>query len=197
MNTNLEKFIRSVIDVTKKNPGIEGFTIPQQAQSIVEFLHTHPECKVIGEVGFNVGMSSAFMLAVREDTTVYSFDLFEKTYSLEQKRMIDSCFPGRHLLIAGDSTQSIPLLSKISPTPLFDFVFIDGGHEEPVPHLDIENFLKLLKPGGYMCVDDYCQAWGTKGVIRAYDTFVNQNKLIHLSQHSHNDRGWVFAQKPF
>jgi predicted O-methyltransferase YrrM len=191
----IQTFLESVQKVCIETPGIEGFTLPEQAQSIIEFLNAHPDCKILGEVGFNVGVSSAFMLGVRPDTLVYSFDLFEKSYSLAQKRMIDSIFPGRHLVITGDSTQTIPLLSKISK-PIFDFVFIDGGHEHPVPYLDIQNFLDLLKPGGYMCVDDYCESWGMKGVISAYNTFVKEGKLIHMSQHSFADRGWVFAQKP-
>ncbi len=190
------KFAESVMECCRDDPGIEGFTIPQQAQSIADFLFSHSECKILGEVGFNVGMSSAVMLSVRPDTTVYSFDLFEKPYSLRQKRVIDSLYPGRHLILTGDSTQTIPLLHKISPTPMFDFVFIDGGHEHPIPATDIDNFLALLKPGGYMCVDDYCESWGNKGVIYAYDAAVKDGKLVHLSTHSHQDRGWVFAQKP-
>jgi predicted O-methyltransferase YrrM len=191
-----QKFAESVIKCCQETPGIEGFTVPEQAQSIAEFLFSHPECKILGEVGFNVGMSSAVMLSVRPDTLVYSFDLFEKSYSLSQKKLIDSLFPNRHLVLTGDSTQTIPLLQKLSPIPMFDFVFIDGGHEHPVPELDIKNFLTLLKPGGFMCVDDYCDSWGTKGVISAYDAAVKEGKLKHLSTHSHKDRGWVFAQKP-
>jgi hypothetical protein len=58
------------------------------------------------------------------------------------------------------------------------------------------NSLSLLKPGGYMCVDDYCTEYGTKGVIQAYNKLVEEKKVEHLGHYHSGDRGWVYCRKP-
>jgi predicted O-methyltransferase YrrM len=192
----MQKFIDSVNVIIQKDPGVEGFTIPQEASHISNFLKENPDIKLVGEIGFNVGMSSASMLNTRDDILVYSFDIGHHPHIQTQKKVIDECFPDRHVLLLGDSTKTLPLLYKLQPGPLFDFIFVDGGHQDPVPYLDMMNSLKLLKPGGYMCVDDYCEQWGKYGVIQAYNKLVENGDVEHLASYKFGDRGWVYCRKP-
>jgi predicted O-methyltransferase YrrM len=192
----MEKFIQSVVKIVENDPYVEGFTIPQEANDICVFLQNNPSIKLIGEIGFNVGMSCANMLNVRDDIHVYSFDIGHHPHIQKQKQIIDECFPNRHVLILGDSTKTLPMLNQLQPAIGFDFIFVDGGHEHPIPYLDMINSLSLLKPGGYMCVDDYCEQWGKFGVIQAYNTLMEEKKIEHISFHRFNDRGWAYCRKP-
>lgn len=54
-----------------------------------------------------------------------------------------------------------------------DVVYIDAGHEYEAVLLDIQVYWRLLKPGGYMILDDYTWA----GVKQAVDQFCKQNSL--------------------
>jgi hypothetical protein len=192
----MDKFIASVNRIIENDPGVEGFTIPQEALHISNFLKENSELKLVGEIGFNVGMSCAHMLNVRDDISVYSFDIGHHPHIQTQKKVIDECFPGRHVLLLGDSTKTLPMLHTLQPGTRFDFIFVDGGHQDPVPYLDMINSLKLLKPGGYMCVDDYCPAWGIYGVIQAYNKLVEEKMVEHLGCYEYKDRGWVYCRKP-
>lgn len=40
-----------------------------------------------------------------------------------------------------------------------DILYIDGGHEERHIHNDIDNYHGLIKPGGYMVIDDCCNSF--------------------------------------
>lgn len=187
--------MNSVNDVCMMYRNIEGFCPPQQCISIQQFLNKYPDIRVIGEIGFNVGMSAASMLATRPDIQVWSFDLFINHYSQMQHANVEKHFPKRLCIVAGDSTVTVPAFQQLVKEPCFDFVFIDGGHVDPVPRLDIQNMLKLLKPGGYLCVDDYCEAFGRQGVIEAYDEAVSNGQIKTLDIQYFKNRGWVFAQK--
>ncbi len=191
----MDKILQSVHSINATTPGIEGFTIPEEARSLQNFLDTHPEITRIGEIGFNVGMSCAAMLTVRDDIKVYSFDIGHHSYIQKQKNIIDECFPDRHVLIIGDSTKTLPLLYDLNPNNLFNFIFIDGGHTDPVPYIDMKNSLKLLKPGGYMCIDDYCIKWGSNGVIQAYHKIIEEKLVEPLERYDYEDRGWVYCRK--
>lgn len=46
----------------------------------------------------------------------------------------------------------------------FDMLFIDGDHQYQQVKLDIQNYMKLLKPGGLICGHDYP---GYPGVVKA------------------------------
>lgn len=191
----MESFTNSVNDICIIYNNIEGFCLPQQCISIQKFLQEHTDIQVIAEIGFNVGMSAASMLAVRSTIQVWSFDLFTKHYSQMQMESVEKHFPKRLCIVAGDSTVTVPAFQQLVKEPCFDFVFIDGGHVDPVPRLDIQNMLKLLKPGGFLCVDDYCEAYGREGVIDAYEEAVANGQVKTIDIEYFENRGWVFAQK--
>ena len=110
----------------------------------------------IMEIGFNAGHSALLFLAITPpETKVVSFDLGEYAYVFAAKRYIDSVFPGRHTLVTGDSTVTIPKYEEqvahrmknpaTAPPLLFDFIFIDGGHQGDIPLKDILNSLRLAR----------------------------------------------------
>ena len=110
----------------------------------------------IMEIGFNAGHSALLFLAITPpETKVVSFDLGEYAYVFAAKRYIDSVFPGRHTLVTGDSTTTIPKYEEqvahrmnnpaTAPPMLFDFIFVDGGHHGDIPLKDILNSMRLAR----------------------------------------------------
>lgn len=70
--------------------------------------------------------------------------------------MIQKTFPGRHTLVIGDSTKTLPsAISNSGPNKLScDVVFVDGGHTQEVATADIANFAQLAAPNALLIVDD-------------------------------------------
>ena len=112
--------------------------------------------KSIMEIGFNAGHSALLFLAITPpETKVVSFDLGEYAYVFAAKRYIDSVFPGRHTLVTGDSTITIPKYEEqvahrmknpdTAPPLRFDVIFIDGGHQNDIPLKDILNSQRLAR----------------------------------------------------
>jgi FkbM family methyltransferase len=163
--------------------------------------------KSIMEIGFNAGHSALIFLAnTPPDTKVVSFDLGEYAYVFAAKRYIDSVFPGRHTLVTGDSTMTIPKYEEqvahrmkdpvTAPPMRFDFIFIDGGHQNDIPMKDILNSQRLARDDRtIVAIDDISRdpsrqvhytiqptnAWSqmvNTGVIREHgydDYFTNNN----------------------
>jgi predicted O-methyltransferase YrrM len=143
----------------------------------------------IMEIGFNGGHSALLFLAITPpETKVVSFDLGEYAHVFAAKRYIDSVFPGRHTLVTGDSTQTVPnyeeqiahRMNSKSPPPLtFDFIFIDGGHQGDIPSKDIINSFRLASNTNNMVViddisrDPSRQLWYTIEPTNAWTNMVN------------------------
>jgi FkbM family methyltransferase len=119
----------------------------------------------IMEIGFNTGHSALLFLAITPpETKVVSFDLGEYAHVFAAKRYIDKHFPGRHTLVTGDSTQTIPnyeeqvahrMKSKNPPPLTFDFIFVDGGHQNDIPEKDLINSYRLITDeNNVVAIDD-------------------------------------------
>lgn len=69
--------------------------------------------------------------------------------------------------------------TKVELDVLFDWVYIDGDHNYESVKKDLEFYYKLIKPGGWLCGDDY--GWADKnclkGVKPAVDEFCKNNNL--------------------
>ena len=149
---------------------VEGgsFQIVHQVSRLRELIG---KCapKSIMEIGFNAGHSALLFLAITPpETKVVSFDLGEYAYVFAAKRYIDSVFPGRHTLVTGDSTVTIPKYEEqvahrmknpeTAPPLRFDFIFIDGGHQNDIPMKDILNSQRLASgPHTLVAIDDICR----------------------------------------
>lgn len=53
-----------------------------------------------------------------------------------------------------------------------DLIYIDASHEFEDVYADLQGYARLLKPGGVMFGDDYCEHW--RGVMQAVDQFVKE-----------------------
>ena len=136
--------------------------------SFLAGLARDPRVKVIGEIGFNSGFSSYTFLAANPGALVYSFDLGQFSYSLPAKLHIDSLFPGRHTLIAGNCTETVPEFERGNPGLKFDVIFIDGGHDYETVRADLRNMGALATGDTVLVIDDLTpwKPWGA-GPARA------------------------------
>jgi len=152
---------------------VEGgsFQIRAQVARLRELVEQRKP-KSIMEIGFNGGHSALLFLAITPpETKVVSFDLGEYAYVFAAKRYIDSVFPGRHTLVTGDSTTTIPNYeeqiahrlknSDTAPPLRFDLIFIDGGHQYDIPLKDILNSQRLARDDRtIVAIDDICRDTG-------------------------------------
>lgn len=113
-----------------------------------------PDVRLIGEVGFNIGISSYGFLTANPEARVISFDLGTQDYVSVAKEYIDSKFPGRHTLIIGDSKETVPRFQRENPETRFDFAFIDGGHDYETAMADIVNMKPLSHERTAVVMDD-------------------------------------------
>ncbi len=108
----------------------------------------------IGEIGFNAGISSCALLEANANAEVISFDIGEHDCVSPAKAFIDREYPGRHILIKGDSTETIPAFHNQNLSVWFDLLFIDGGHAYEVVKADLLNGQLLSKPETTLIIDD-------------------------------------------
>jgi hypothetical protein len=62
--------------------------------------------------------------------------------------------PADNLEIIKGLSQDPDVLAKATAAGPFDIVFIDGCHDYEVVCQDIENYVPLIRPGGYLVLDD-------------------------------------------
>ena len=63
---------------------------------------------------------------------------------------------------------------------MLDWIYIDGDHSFEGCYSDLENALKVVKPGGLIIGDDYYwpnSKWGKKGVTKAVDKIKDENNF--------------------
>ena len=85
----------------------EGSSSPEQ-QNYLRNLVTQSGARLVGEIGFNAGLSSLAFLSASPDVQVVSFDIGCHDVVGHAKEFVDAQYPGRHELIIGDSALSVP-----------------------------------------------------------------------------------------
>ena len=101
--------------------------------------------KNIVEIGFNLGITTDIFLQNIENSYVLSFNTdndFDE-YISEAKNYIDKKYLGRHSLITGETSYSIPNFKKLIPNKYFDLIYINGNFSYQIAKKDIMN-MKLL-----------------------------------------------------
>jgi predicted O-methyltransferase YrrM len=133
------------------------------------------KARLVGEIGFNVGFSSHAFLTADPETRVISFDLGEHGGTKVGKRLVDKRYPGRHTLIYGDSTETVPKFASENPDLRFDIAFIDGGHDYEVARTDILNMKALCSEKTVVIIDDLTpwHSWG-KGPTQAWTEAIQE-----------------------
>jgi Methyltransferase domain len=60
------------------------------------------------------------------------------------------------------------------PDEYFDWIYIDGNHQNELVKKDLESFSRKVKTDGYITGDDYGEGeWWKGGVKKAVDEFVS------------------------
>jgi predicted O-methyltransferase YrrM len=131
----------------------EGSATGMQLSFLME-LASRPEVRKIGEIGFNAGVSSDGFLRANAEATVVSFDIGEYKHVRLAKNFIDREFPGRHELVLGDSTVTVPRFARERLGYQFDLIFIDGGHEYTTTAADLRHASRLSGSRTVVVVDD-------------------------------------------
>ena len=190
--TEMSKNYIEFEDAICKLPMRCGSINHDQQGFIINFLKANHTIRNILETGFNVGLSAATMMESRPDIRVVSSDIFWFDYTRRAKLLLDIAYPGRNTLIAGNSINTLPtLFTQFDYMP--DFVFIDGGHESPVPYIDMYYILNHIRPGTPVMIDDYCMEHGQSGVIAAVNRFIELGVLSDVKFYKSEDRGWAFG----
>jgi spermidine synthase len=173
----------------------EGSMTQEQLKWTVEFMKSHKDIKSVLEIGTNAGLSTGMWLSARPDVKVLSVDLGAHDYVLAAQKLLQKVFPGRYLQIMGDSMIVLPQLKEY-PKP--DLIFIDGGHEGPIPAHDLMNSLELSKPGTWIIIDD-CWPEGKHhpDVFAAVDRAVKMGVLVTLGVFTTKDRSWAVTKRIF
>ena len=187
----LHKFYNEI----NKLPTKMGSIVPPQQKFLINYLQDNPNIKQVLETGFHKGLSAAVMMTAREDIEVSSVDILWFDYTRRAKLLLDIYYPQRHLLLAGNSVNSLPVFFKRFPHYKPDLVFIDGGHERPVPFIDLYFILKNIPEGTHIIVDDYCKEHGEGGVIEAVDEFIANGYIENIKVYAARDRGWISGRR--
>lgn len=173
---------------------MEGFMRPSQADFLSGILAAKPHAQNIGEIGFNGGHSSFLFLNASEQYQVTSFDIGEHDYVSRAADYIGERFQGRHTLILGDSTKTVPEYEQ-NQAAKFDLIFIDGGHDYATAKSDIENMRALARPDNTVVVDDYMPHvdYGV-GPARAWDEAVRAGTIVQEAIVSGDNRTWAVGR---
>lgn len=183
------------VDAIRRLPQHVGSISEGQRSFLRTFLEANPTITNVLETGFNLGLSAATILDVRPSLRVVSADIFWFHTTAHAKQLLDLAFPGRHLLLAGNSVNTLPTLWTQFPTFVPDMVFVDGGHEPPIPFLDLLTICQFVPEHTWILVDDYCNTHGSHGVIPAVDTCVDKGYVEIVQEEQYNDRGWILLQR--
>lgn len=155
----------------------EGSSSPEQ-QDYLRNLVTQQGARLVGEIGFNAGLSSLAFLSASTDVQVVSFDIGCHDVVGPAKEFVDAQYPGRHELVIGDSALTVPKYREQHPATSFDVVFIDGGHEYEQAREDISNMKALSHSGTSIVIDDLTPwFWWGEGPTRAWTEAVSQGLI--------------------
>jgi len=149
---------------TKGKPQLpEGYIAPPQVEILLT-VGGHSPGRLYCEIGFNAGHSAAALLAAYPQTSLLSFDLAEHSYVDAAERYVAQLFPGRHTLIRGPSSLTVPRMAQSNPH--CDLIFIDGDHRYEGALADLQNIKALSSCATVIVMDDVddkrvAAAWNT------------------------------------
>lgn len=149
---------------------VEGHMQKAQARWFHQLLRRHSTLRDVMEIGFNTGHSAYLFLATCPEAKMVSFDLGDHDYVAVAKALIDRLFPGRHELITGDSTETVPRYVAEHEGRRFELCYVDGGHDYDVARADLFNCQALAAERALVVMDDLVpsEAFG-KGPVRAWE----------------------------
>ncbi len=76
---------------------------------------------------------------------------------------------------------------SLFPSHYFDWIYVDGDHQFDAVEADLRNYLRCVKPGGWIAGGGFRQgAWWGDGVVRAVNEFVG--RIQHQQFVTHADQ---------
>lgn len=123
----------------------------------INLLEVARHGKKIFEVGFNAGHSALLLLLGSNPDAEFTFlDIGGHPYVTPCFEYLKQVSPERKReLLLGNSMQVLPkLVLKEGHQNVYDIIHMDGGHAHECVINDLILLYMLLKPGGYMIVDD-------------------------------------------
>ena len=162
-------------------------TCPPQLHDLLQITRG---AKNIMEIGFNAGHSAELFLKYTS-AHVTSFDLGEHPYVAHAKEYIDAYYPGRHTLILGDSTVTVPnCIGK------YDVIFIDGGHDYSVALADLQNAKRMARKNTIVIMDDtmYTPEWVHPYTVGPTQVWVESDMLEMGRRDYQNGKGMSWGK---
>ena len=158
----------------------EGSSSPPQ-QEYLRHLVRRSNARLVGEIGFNAGFSSLAFLSADPGVRVISFDIGQHDVVRHAKEFLDGVYPGRHELVIGDSTLTVPRYAAANPSVSFDLVFIDGGHSYETVAADIVNLRSMSRLGTSVVIDDLTPwLWWGEGPTRAWIQAIREQRIVQI-----------------
>lgn len=95
---------------------------------------------------------------------------WESDYAADIRKLHDTFFLRQPNIIKGLSTDDLIIkMAKIHGP--YDMVYIDGGHAYEVVKSDLKYYPPMVKPGGYLVIDDCCHKYDLPdGYFKGIDT---------------------------
>lgn len=184
-NTSIDIHFNNLDTILNKSGDFEGHIgcSKNKINYILDILKKY-NIKCVAEIGFNAGHSTSLFLDNKNINKVISFDLCKHKYSKKCLQYIQKTFNNRFDIICGDSTITIPIyINKY----VFDLIFIDGGHYDNIPFLDIQNTIRYLSnKNTLLLIDDTYYSFIinklTKHTVdKAVFYYIKHNKIKKIS----------------
>lgn len=163
---------------------IEGSCTPKQIEFILE--HTKDAIQVC-EIGMNAGLSACAMLKGNPEMILFSFDLGEWPYTPQVRDYLRREFTPRFISVFGDSKTTVP---RVVGGLVFDFAFIDGGHDEETAYVDICNLASRTRK---MMIDDIQMPPVRRALARAVEEKTVSNVEEFMDMGSQVPRHWALV----
>lgn len=172
-------------------------------ESIRKYFGNLKTIKNVLEIGFLGGHSADLFLKLNDTLTVHSFDLGAFQSVDVGKKYIDQLYPTRHVLIKGDSKQTIPSFidkNKIN----FDIILIDGGYDYETVLTDLNNCKQLANTKTLLIVNNVLnnQKWikyWNKEPTHVWNKLIKEKKVVEKIKNIDIDigRGSVIGKYNF
>jgi len=157
--------------------------IPSQMEKLEEIMDkVNP--KNILEIGFGFGKSAAFFL-LNSNAKLFSFDIFDQDYHKIAKKYIDDSFPNRHILVQGNTSNTLDEFID-SYNIKFDIIFIDGGRDD-FPYADLSKCALLSDSSTIVVLNNVIRkgesyAFWNQGFNSAWDRMLEKKYITEIEQ---------------
>lgn len=173
---------------------IDGFSSYQDQGILLETLLSHMPSSQnvrIAEIGVYKGRGTAMWNVILKNQgrtyEYYAIDHFQGSaehdgsydYYTEAIRNLQPILDDIHIL----RSTSLETAQRF-PDHYFDIVYIDASHDYENVRDDILAWRPKVRPGGFLCGDDYVNGWD--GVIRAVDEVIGKEHLRRVG----NQQWW-------